>query len=137
MLQEGISGFSDLDRQLYLKTLISVALADEVIHEKEKEFINAQAELLSVDPEPYWANPEKDISFLRNAVMSRLSRITTIRDCIVLGYIDGNFDDSERKQVAQIAEYLNLNASDVESVEDWLKEFWAILEKGKILFEGQ
>ncbi|MBV5310228.1 hypothetical protein [Chromatium okenii] len=80
---------------------------------------------------------EKDISFLRNVVMSRLSRITTIRDCIVLGYIDGNFDYSERKQVAQIAEYLNLSASDVDSVENWLKEFWAILEKGNILFEGQ
>lgn len=137
MLKEKLSGFGNLESEYYLKAIVSVALADGIIHEKEREFVNAQAELLSIDPKPYWENPEKDFSFLSNAEMSRMSRMTIIRDCIVLGYIDGNYDDSERNRVAQIAENMKIGNSDVEAVEKWLKEFWEVLEKGKSLFEEE
>ena len=65
------SDFGNLEREYYLKAIISVAWADGIIHEKEREFINAQAELLSIDPKPYWENPERDLSFLSNVEISR------------------------------------------------------------------
>ncbi len=96
-----------------------------------------QAGILSIDPMPYWEQPEKDLSFLDAAQMSRTARMSIIRDCIVLGYVDGDYDDSEREKVAKIASYLSIELSDVEAIEFWLKEFWALLEKGEKLFKGK
>jgi tellurite resistance protein len=104
------------------------------IHEREKEFIETQAQLFSIDTTPYWEDTDDDISFLRNVEMSRMNRLAIVRDCIVLGYIDGDFNEKERAKVIKIASYLKLSESDVENLENWLKELWAVLEKGKRLF---
>lgn len=137
MLKNKLADFSNLEREYYMKAVVSVACSDGTIHEKEKEFVNAQAELFSIDPNPYWEKPEKDLSFLGKAEISRMNSLVIIRDCIVLGHIEKNFADTERKRVNQIAEYLKLGKSDVKAIEKWLKELWSVLEKGKTLFEEE
>ena len=128
---------ADMDGPTYLKTIIVVALADESVPDKEREFIDMQAQLLSLNPTEYWDHPEPDLSFLNDANMSRQTCMTIIRDCIVLGYIDGDFDENERARVNDIASMLGLKTSDVEAVEEWLKELWAVMEKGSRLFQGE
>ncbi len=121
----------------YIKAIISVAKIDGIIHEKEKEFIEAQAKLLSIDIAPYWEKAgNDDLSYLCDIEMSRITRFMIIRDCITLGYIDGKFEEKERNKIVKIASYLKLTKSDVENVELWLKEFWEILDKGMKLFNA-
>ena len=56
-----------------------------------------------------------------------------LRDSIVLGYIDGNYDQSEKKLVLEVAKRLLLTEADIDMMENWLKEYWAVIEKGKKL----
>ena len=134
MFNEQLSKFSQTDSDCYLRAIISVAMADKKIHEKEKDFINMQAQLLSINPEPYWESKENDLSFLDNIELSKLCRMAIIRDSIVLANIDAEFDDSERKKIHKIAEKLQINKSDVDNIENWLKELWSVIEKGNKLF---
>jgi len=128
---------ADIDGPTYLKTVIAVAHSDGSVPDKEREFIDMQAQLLSLDPTEYWDNPEDNLGFLNDANMSRQTCMTIIRDCIVLGHIDGNFDENERAKINDIASMLGVKTSDVEAVEEWLKELWAVMEKGSRLFQGE
>jgi len=128
---------ADMDGPAYLKTIIAVAGADGSVPEQERAFIDMQAQLLSLNPAEYWDHPEPDLAFLTDAAMSRSTCMTIIRDCIVLGHIDGNFEEKERAKVNDIASLLRLKTSDVQAVEEWLKELWAVMEKGTRLFQGE
>jgi len=136
-IEHNIALIEDIDGPKYLKTMIALCTADGEVHEKEREFIEMQAQLLSLDPAEYWANPESDLTFLQHVEMSRITYMTIIRDCIVLGHIDGEYDHAEKEHVVKIASMLGLTASDVDAVEGWLRELWAVLEKGNTLFQGE
>jgi tellurite resistance protein len=136
MLNTGdIGAAGDIDGPAYLRTIIAVAHADGEVHEKEREFIDIQAQVLALNPAEYWRNPEHDLGFLGNLQMSRPTSMTIIRDCIVLGYLDGDFSESERVKVYDVASLLGRNQSDVDAVETWLKGLWAVIEEGNRLFE--
>ena len=134
---QNIAVSGDMDGSKYLKTIIAVAHADGSVPEKEREFIDMQAQLLSLNPASYWDHPEPDLTFLNDANMSRQTCMTIIRDCIVLGHVDRNFDEMERAKVNDIASMLGLKTSDVQAVEEWLKELWAVMEKGTRLFQDE
>jgi uncharacterized membrane protein YebE (DUF533 family) len=136
MLKGNTLSFTKTEAESYLRALISVARSNGFVHDKEKEFIDIQAQLVSIESGRHWENEENDLSFLRNVNMSRMNRMAIIRDCIALGYIDGNFDNKQRANIAKVAGYLKLADSDIEDIETWLKELWAVLEKGRKLFEG-
>jgi hypothetical protein len=61
--------------------------------------------------------------------------MTIIRDCIVLGSLDGDFTDLERAKVYDVASLLGKSKSDVDAVETWLKRLWAVMEEGNRLFQ--
>ena len=53
---------ADMDGPTYLKTIIAVAHADGSVLDKEREFIDMQAQLLALNPSQYWDHPEPDLS---------------------------------------------------------------------------
>lgn len=132
-----LSAAVDIDGPSYLRTMIALASADGEIHEKERLFINMQAQVLSLDPGEYWGNPEQDLGFLGGVMMSRPTCMTIIRDCIVLGHLDGDFSDTERAKVYDVASLLGGSKSDVDAVETWLKRLWAVMEEGDRLFHQE
>jgi uncharacterized membrane protein YebE (DUF533 family) len=126
---------TDIDGRSYLKTIIAVAYADGHVDEKERQFIDIQAQVLSLSPADYWKNPEHDLAFLSGVEMSRSTSMTIIRDCIVLGHLDGDFTELERAKVYDVASLLGRSKSDVDAVETWLKKLWAVMEEGNRLFQ--
>lgn len=126
----------EFDADTYMKTIVSIAYADGVLHEKEKEYILTQAEVNLIDPSSYLENPPKDLSFLDDKNIPKFTAMSIIRDCIVLSCIEGEFDDSERNQIDEIAKKLGVSPVKVAELEDWLKDYWEVVERGKALFEG-
>ena len=86
-----LAAAGDIDGPSYLKTIIAVASADGEVHEKEREFINVQAQVLSLNSEDYWRHSEHDLGFLSGVEMSRPTCMTILRDCIVLGHSGWRF----------------------------------------------
>ena len=136
MLNTGdLAAAGDIHGPSYLKTIIAVAYADGHVDEKERQFIDIQAQVLSLNSADYWKNPEHDLAFLSGVEMSRPTCMTIIRDCIVLGSLDGDFTDLERAKVYDVASLLGKSKSDVDAVETWLKRLWAVMEEGNRLFQ--
>jgi len=132
-----LAAATDIDGPSYLRTIIAVASVDREVHEKERQFIDTQAHVLCLNPAEYWRNPEPGLGFLSNVEMSRPTCMTIIRDCIVLGHLDGDFTEMERAKVYDVASLLGASKSDVDAVEIWLKSLWAVMEEGNRLFQQQ
>lgn len=130
-----LAAAGDIDGPSYLKTIIAVASADGEVHEKEREFINVQAQVLSLNSEDYWRHSEHDLGFLSGVEMSRPTCMTILRDCIVLGHLDGDFTETERTKVYDVASLLGRSKSEVDAIETWLKSLWAVMEEGNRLFQ--
>ena len=113
---------NEFDQKIYLKSLISIAQADAQITENEREFIETQAGLLGIDITPYWNEQKIDISSLDSSSLSHLTKMTIIRDSVVLSYIDRNYSQAEREMVLNIAKNFSINKTEVDKIEEWLKE---------------
>ena len=44
---------ADLEKESYIKTLVAIANIDGLL-KQEKDYVNFQAGILDIDPEPYW-----------------------------------------------------------------------------------
>jgi len=129
-----VSDSEDVDPKAYIRSIIGVAVADGTLDEKERKFINLQAELVGVDPSDFWENPDTDLTFLDGLDISRPTCMLIIKDCISLAYIDGHYAESERDHVLKFATQLGLTEADVDALHQWLTDLWAIMKKGEKLF---
>lgn len=126
-----ISSLSSEEASIYLRTVIAVATSDGQVDDRERDYIDEQAMQLDVEVDKQkklWDHPDSDLEFLNNIEMARIKRLAIIRDCIIVGSLDGYFDIFERQEVNRIAEILKLDDSDVEEVEEWVKDNVSIEE---------
>ena len=124
---------SKFDKAIYLESLIVVSKSDGKVLPVEKQFIETQASLLGVETDAYWKSEIDDISHIDTSKLSNLTKRIIIRDCISLGYIDGDFDDSERQDIYSISDLFNIEHEVVDKIENWLCEYWVLLKKGNEL----
>jgi hypothetical protein len=122
----------ELDKLAYIEALIIIASVEDGITQPKKDFIKMQSDLLSIDIEPL-LEKVSDISDFKSKSMSRTTKMSIIRDSISFAYIDGRYSQSEQESVYKIAEALAIDKSDVDAMENWLKEYWLILDKGNLL----
>lgn len=119
---------------LYLKCLIGLSKADGKIHAKEKTYIEMQADLYSIDINELW-----DADFIADSnqlsQLTKLAKISIIRDLLVLSYIDGEFHLKEEQEINEIAEKMNLEHSKVQLIKDWLKKYVNVLEESYEIFK--
>ncbi len=125
--------FNKFDGETYLRALIAISKADG-IDQKEADFINLQSSLLGIDSSGLW---KEDVNFSLFCCkdLSRITKMAIIRDCMVLANLHDGYADAERNAITQIASQFELSENDVISMENWLKEYWQLLEKGRKLLE--
>lgn len=133
-MENVLTQFESFDSEAYLQALVIIAKADG-IDQREIDFINLQSQLLCIDPAKYW-DDETGLSQFDQSNLSYMTKMAIIRDCIVIAHIDGDYADIERNAILEIADKFGLEESNVVDMENWLKEYWQIIEKGKnLLFE--
>lgn len=134
------AGDGAFDARAYLATLRAVAMADEVLHERERGFIEEQAHLLGVPLDLSTATREHrsalEPALAHSATLSRRTRVAIVRDLIFLARIDGDYSADERALIASIAARLGL-AGELDGLErqaelpaetlgmpSWFREQW-------------
>lgn len=128
----------EIDVDFYFTALAFLALGDDgEIDDAERQFIRTQAGLYEVDADAYLTRRPQwgEVEVLR-AKPSRQTALSVIRDGIALGYINGAMTAGQRGIVYEVADRLGLAAADVDAVEGWLKDYWALLERGQRLLHG-
>lgn len=137
MLTVKIDTDEELDLDFYFKALAYLAVGDDGhVDEYERGFIQAQADIYAVDVSLYL---ERKLAWgeidMVAASPSRETALAVVRDGIALGYINGTISGGQRQILYEVATRLGLKAQDVDAVEEWLKEYWAVLEKGNRLLQ--
>ena len=135
-------GEEAFDAEAYLATLRAVAMADEVLHERERGFIEEQAHLLGVPLDLAVEAPVAlEPALEHSAALSRRTRVAIVRDLIFLARVDGHYSDDERDLIAAIAARLGL-ADELDALErqadlpaetrgmpSWFREVWFLGSK--------
>ena len=123
------------DATAYLKALIAVALADGGMAPEELNFIEVQAKLLAQDLDHLLQEPSQSLKAQAHR-LSPKTKMIIIRDCISMAHMDKDYAASERERILEIARDLGLGPEEVIKWEDWLSDYWAILDRGDQLMEG-
>ncbi len=122
----------DFDSRLYLKILVAIAKSDPDNGEPEFNYVRRQAIGLGLDLDDYWDSTPKNFLTGRRKV-SRLTALVIIKDSIVLATMDGHFSLGEKERIYSYAESLDIPRTDVDQVENLLKEFDGLKSKWETL----
>ncbi len=130
------------DAESYLTALRAVAMADQVLHERERAFIMEQAHALGVplDLGASVGADERDLqaALARAAELSHRTRVAIVRDLVYLARVDGDYSADERALIASIAERLGLREdlaqiearadlpSETRGMPSWFRECWFV-----------
>ena len=124
----------DFDAEAYLRALI-VVVKVHGIEEVERDFVEARARILGVDPAHLWDETLEELPPLNDA-MSDPTRRVVLRDCILIACIDGEYTDSERAWIHRIRDWLGLDAQTVDLFEDWFRRYYDLMDEQEALLWG-
>ena len=126
---------ANFDSETYIKILIAIAKADKDNGPPEFEYIRKQAQRLGVDYDRFLASTEKSFDINKQRV-SRLTALVILNDAIRIASMDRNFSLPEREKVYTFAAKLDISRSDVDYLEECLKEYRALCDKWDGLVAG-
>ncbi|MBT6047073.1 MAG: hypothetical protein HOG49_09650 [Candidatus Scalindua sp.] len=126
------SALNSFDSDSYFKLLVIVAGADGNICESELAFLQDQAKLMDYDLQAV-LNKGLNLSDIKVQGISIVTKKIVIRDCISLAHIDGVYDKNESEKIQEIGKTLGIVPEDIDKINEWLLEYWAIIEKGEEL----
>jgi len=127
---EVLEGF---DAEAYLQALVAVAQTNGV-KDEEVEFIKHQAESLGIAAVDF--DQPVDLTAIAKTASSVTCRII-LRDCIVVAAADGDFTDSERERINEIAGCLGVDLEVVGKLESWMQRYSDVLKEGQELIAGR
>ncbi len=131
-MDPSIHTLHDFDPAFYIQVLVTLAHIDGLLP-IERAYVTAKAELLGVSVD--WSPGDGEWAPIPSSV-SELTRRVIVRDCVVLASVDGDFSDSERGTVHRIAEWLQVDESACDGIEDWLRRYWELMDESEALLSG-
>ena len=129
-----LSLLDGFDAETYLRALIAVVKIDG-IKVIERDYIETRAKVLGVDTVALWEEELKEFPPIPEEV-SEVTRRVIVRDCILLGCIDGEYTDAERAWVHRIATWLSVDIEASDRLEDWLRRYFDLMEEQEMLLSG-
>ncbi len=124
----------DFDAETYLRALIAVVKVHG-IEPVEHDYVEARAKLLGVDATDLWEEDLEDLPPVAESVSDTTRRVV-VRDCILMGCIDGEYTDDERAWVHRIAAWLGVSTHTCNLFEDWLRRYFDLLDEQEALLCG-
>ena len=117
--QKSIHDLNEKELDLYFKTLTAVANIDGEFDKKEKAFIEDQAALIGFDIKEYLDHPEQNMAFLVDKEISDTCGKVILRDCLLLCYADGIFNEFERRAMMNVSRLLGVDDQDFTEIDKW------------------
>lgn len=117
--QNSIHDLDDKELDIYFRTLTAVANIDGEFDRKERAFIEDQARLIGFDIGRYLQNPDKNLEFLNEENISPSCGKVIVRDCMLVCYTDGIFNDFEKKAMMNIAGLVGVDDKGFMEIDEW------------------
>ncbi|HMF71175.1 MAG TPA: TerB family tellurite resistance protein [Flavitalea sp.] len=124
-----LEGYSDAEKAAYLKAIASIATADQTASDQEITYLANLAEVagLGEDEQQQIITAAKDTSgsslkFSLDVLKSSELRFSLVADLIAFAESDNNLVEQEKTHIASIAEYLGINETQLEALNEYVKE---------------
>lgn len=120
-------------KKVFLKLAHHLALCDENLHEKEREYLSFYQYEMQINHEE--VTNDLPIQKLDEIFTDELSKNILLTELIILANSDGIYSEKEKDFIKQISNVLHINDAELEILETWSKSFISILEHGKKLMK--
>jgi|GEM_PF-4960087 len=118
----------------YFLCLIALARADNHLSNAEIEYIRMQSLLYRFDIESILGS-DIDLEELDFSSLDTVTKISILRDLIVLANIDGEYSVVGKKKIEVAASLMGVGLAKLEEIHAWLVEYWDILRKLSLVYE--
>lgn len=108
-------------QEAMLKSLVAIAWADGHFAEEEAEIIEAMLSTFAISGEAAewvrrYASSPRSLDDLPVADLSADDRRTLLSHAVILSYIDGDQDESERKVLSELVDRLEVDRAEAEAL---------------------
>ena len=124
---KAVSRVDETDREPFLKALAHIAVADDSVTINEKEMVEQYAEAwnlseraTSVVKDILEAGSPLDLDHLVSEFSESGTRFLLMQELMRLAYADGTYGDVERRQIAAIAQRMDMTEEQFREVEKWV-----------------
>lgn len=124
---KAVSRVDETDREPFLKALAHIAVADDSVTIDEKEMVEQYAEAWdlgdrarSVVKDILEAGSPLDLDHLVSEFSESGTRFLLMQELMRLAYADGTYGDVERRQIAAIAQRMDMTEEQFREVEKWV-----------------
>ena len=130
---------NDEEKVIFLKTLVTLAKADNNFCENEMTFIKDTALVFGLEKSyvDEVLKPSTDEEIIKNAskITNRQAALHLIKEACLLANLDGDLSDEEVVLIGKIGEAMGVELEKIEEISQWVIDRIIWLERGKIIFE--
>jgi uncharacterized tellurite resistance protein B-like protein len=124
-----LEGYTSLERAAYITAIASIATADQSASEQEEAYIGNLADAAGLKDnekqQVFTAARETSGASLKNALdILKTSELkySLVADLIAFAEADSNVAGQEKQHIASIASYLQINADQLQALNEYVKE---------------
>ncbi|MCK9246926.1 MAG: hypothetical protein M0P11_08255 [Anaerolineaceae bacterium] len=128
-----LTQFEESHRHIYISALLEMAHSDGHADERELAYIDLQANLAGIEMHTF-NDPLQDVSDYQLASLPSMLRNLLLRDAITLAYIDEDYTETEQAKLYELADRMAISRDKITEIENWLLDYWLLMEKGEELF---
>lgn len=133
MVLTDLTQYEEAQRQIYIRALFDMAYSDGIADERELAYIDLQAELAGIEM-PDKIPPIDDAHYSQLKNLPALLKNLLLRDAITLAYIDDDYTETEQSKLFELADRMLIPREKITQIENWLLDYWLLMEKGEELF---
>lgn len=128
-----IERLTEHQRRALAHLMVTVAVVDGRLHIREREFIAGYLQRCAIeedlidDPQP--------VEVACAAFDSYAARVVALQELLRLAWIDLDFDETERAQIAFLATVMEVPAEVLEMVEQWVLDGYDWLLRGEAMLD--
>jgi uncharacterized membrane protein YebE (DUF533 family) len=126
----------NFNAEVYFNCLVSIAYADGILEDSEREYIENQAAIMDFSVQEIIKQPKK-LESIDFDSLSTLMKNTIIRDCISLSRSCGLYRGLEKETLLKIADRMSISGHKVEEIENWLSEYSELIQRGQSIMESK
>lgn len=123
-----LSGFPDEEKTAFISAIASLATADHVATQEELDAISSladAAELTDIDKAKILRsaidNDESQLDLNLSKLKNSELRFSLVTELIAFAQIDGNYDESEKRNIEEISSRLGINNSQFSALNQFVK----------------
>ncbi len=134
-----LSEMNEEDRVVFIKILLSLARADGIVDDGEKDFIMSLAKIFEISTdraeEIKSFRSDEEIVEESKKIKNRRVAMELVKEMCMLANSDGDLNNREVLLIGRVGQAMGLSLDKIEQISQWVIDRIVWLEEGKVIFE--